>query len=467
MRNPRRGHPGDVPAPASGTQGDGMPVRRGWPVLGLLPQLRRDVLGVLEAAGREQGDLVRLALPGRRPVFLLGSPGHVRHVLQDNHGNYRRAPFHDKLKPVLGEGLVTSDGDLWRRQRRLVQPAFATGRVRSFVPIMAEAAINLARRWREAAATGTAVDVDAGMSDLALRIIGRAMFGDPGGHGEIGPAVRVVQERIAARFWALVGLPDFLPTPANLRFRHALAVLDAAVGRIIATRQHAAGQGDDLLGRLLSARNPETGAGMTRRQVRDEVMTMFLAGHETSAAGLTWTWFLLARHPEMAERVQAEAAGVLAGRDAPEQGDLDRLPLTRAAVQEALRLYPPVPWFARLAAGPDRIGGHEVPAGSILLVSPYVVQRDPRHWPAPETFEPGRFLGSGPTQRPAYSYFPFGGGPRACVGQHFAMTEMLVVVAALAARFRLTVAAHSPVRARTLVTLRPAGDLPMKMEQWP
>jgi cytochrome P450 len=412
---------------------------------------------VLSAAQREQGDFVRLAVPGRRPVFLVAAPEHVRHVLQDNHTNYRRTPFHDRLKPVLGEGLVTSEGKLWRHQRRLLQPSFAAARIRSFIPIMAEAALETAEHWQTAAARGAVVDIDAEMSALALRIIARAMFSDPGDQGEVGPAVQTVQEHIAARFWTLVELPDFLPTPGNLRYHRALSSLEAAVARVTARREQENDRPDDLLGRLLAARDPETGSTMSRRQVRDEVMTMFLAGHETSAAGLTWTWYLLAQHPEAVERVRAEAAGAPADRNLPERADLDRLPFTQAVIQEAMRLYPPVPWLARLAAGPDRIGRFEIPAGSLLVVSPYVVQRDPRHWPEPERFDPSRFVPAGSGKRPAYTYFPFGGGPRTCIGNHFAMTEMLVVMAVLAARFRVELTAPGPVQPRALVTLRPAG----------
>jgi cytochrome P450 len=257
-----------------------------------------------------------------------------------------------------------------------------------------------------------------------------------------------------------------LPTPANRRFWRAAATLGAEVGRIVAARLAAGEPGDDLLGMLLAAQaaGEGGGGGVDARQVRDEVMTAFVAGHETSAAALTWTWHLLGRHPEAAERVRDEAAAVLGGRAAPEPDDLARLPLTLAVIEEAMRLHAPVGWLARRVVAPDRVAGHELPAGAIVLVSPWIVQRDPRLWPDPERFDPSRFAPGAPRRAP-YAYFPFGGGPRACIGRHFAMTEMVVALAALAPRVRLHPAAAGPVRPQLLVTLRPAGGLPMRIER--
>ena len=439
-------------------------LRGGVPLLGLLPALGRDPLGVFERA-RALGDVVRLPVPWRHPIFVLTDPAAVRQALQENHANYRRTPFHDKLKAVMGEGLVTSEGALWRRQRRLLQPAFRAERIRRFVGTMAAVSVGLAERWEAAAGSGRVLDVSREMSDLTLDIAVRCMFGSEqrGGDAAIGAAVQEVQHWLSGRFWSLApAWTERLPTPANRRFRRALAGLDAAVGRIVARRLAAGEAGDDLLGMLLAAE--DEGAGVDARQVRDEVMTMLLAGHETSAAALTWTWHLLARHPEAAEAVRGEAARVLGGRAAPEARDLGRLEATGAVLQEAMRLYPPVPWFGRLAAAPDRIGGHAIPAGSLLALSPWLVQRDPRLWPEPERFDPARFAPGAPRPAP-YAWFPFGGGPRTCLGNHFATTEMLVALAVLAPRFHLRHAADAPVRPELLVTLRRAGALPMRIER--
>ena len=439
-------------------------LRSGIPLLGVLPALARDPLAVF-ARARAIGDVVRLAVPGRHPVFVLANPAHIRHVLQENSGNYRRTPFHDRLKVVLGEGLVTSEGELWRRQRRLLQPAFRAERVRRFVEIMGASAAELAARWEAAAATGQVLDVSREMSDLTLEIVLRCMFGQEQRAASIaiGAAVREAQQWISDRFWSVApNWTERLPTPSNRRFRRALATLDSAVERIIAERLGADRRGGDLLDMLLGAQRDE-GVGVDARQVRDEVMTVLLAGHETSAAALTWTWHLLARHPHTAEAASVEAAAVLGDRPLPTADDLGRLDLVRAVVEESMRLYPPVGWFGRLAAGPDRIGGYDVPTGAILVLSPWLVQRDPRFWPEPEHFDPARFA-PGARQAP-YTYFPFGGGPRTCIGSHFALTEMLVTLAVLASRVRLHPATEALVQAELLVTLRPVGGLPMRVER--
>ena len=436
------------------------PVLRGKvPVLGVLPALARDPLAVFERA-RPLGDVVRLAVPGR-PVFVLADPAHIRRVLQENHANYRRTPFHDQLKSVLGEGLLTSEDKLWHRQRRLLQPAFRAERIRRFVGAMAAAAAELADRW-DAAGPGRVLDVSREMSGLALDVVVRCMFGGErrGGDAAISAAVHEAQDWIAGRFWSLApGWTERLPTPANRRFRRALATLDAALMGIVGKRLAAGEAGHDLLGMLLAAQGE--GAGPDARQVRDEAMTMLMAGHETSAATLTWTWHLLARHPAVADAVRDEAVRVF-GDARPDMEGLGRLDLTRAVIEEAMRLYPPAAWFGRLAAGPDRIAGYPIPAGAITVLSPWLVQRDPRLWPDPDRFDPARFAPG--TRVAPYAYFPFGGGPRTCIGNHFAMTEMLVAMAVLAPRFRLRHAGDGSVRPELLVTLRPAGGLPMRAE---
>jgi cytochrome P450 len=439
-------------------------LRGGLPLLGLLPALARDPLAVFERA-RALGDLVRLPVPGRHALFVLADPALIRRVLQENAANYRRTPFHDRLKSVLGEGLLTSEGELWQSQRALLQPAFRAGRIRRFVALMSDAAEALAARWAAAAEAGRVLDISQEMSDLTLDIALRCMFGraQHGGDAALSEAVVAAQDWISGRFWS--ALPDWterLPTPANRRFRRALAVLDAAVERVVAARLAAGEAGDDLLGLLLAAQRAG-GAGVDARQVRDEAMTMILAGHETSAAALSWAWHLLALHPEAAEGIRAEVGRVLgdAARPAPEH--LGQLAHTGAVLQETMRLYPPAGWFGRLAAEPDRLGGHDIPARAILVLSPWLIQRDPRLWPDPARFDPGRFAAG--ARPPPYAYFPFGGGPRTCIGNHFAMTEMLAALAVLVPRFRLRHASAHAVQPQLLVTLRPAGGLPMRIER--
>ncbi len=436
----------------------------GLPLLGKLPALARDPLAVFEGA-RSLGDVVRLPLPLRQPLFVLADPAHVRHVLQENADNYRRTPFHDRMKAVLGEGMLTSDGARWQRQRRLLQPAFRAERIRRFVGIMVDAADGLARRWESAAAEGRTIDVSQEMSDLTLDIAVSCMFGERqrGGNAVVTAAVLEAQDWVSKRFWSLA--PDWterLPTPANRRFRRALSVLDAEIQRVISARLAAGDPGDDLLGMLLAAQGAD-GTGVDARQVRDEAMTMILAGHETSAAALTWAWHLLGLHPGIADGIRDEVARVLSAHVIPTVEDLGRLEFAHAVLQEVMRLYPPAGWLPRLAAGADRIGGYDIPAGSIIALSPWAVQRDPRHWPDPERFEPSRFARGA---RPApYTYFPFSGGPRTCIGNHFAMTEMLAALAVLLPRVRLRHASNAPVRPELLITLRPEGGLPMHVER--
>ncbi|WP_158291867.1 cytochrome P450 [Paracraurococcus ruber] len=445
-----------------GTGGGAPVLRGGWPVLGLLPALRRDPLAVF-ARARPLGPVVRLPVPGRHPLFAVTDPAATRHVLQENARNYRRTPFHDRLKAVLGEGLLTSDGGLWQQQRRLLQPAFRAERIRRFVAAMADSAAAMAARWE--AAAGEVLDVSQEMSALTLDIAVRCMFGQEprGGDAAIAEAVQEAQDWIAARFWSLA--PDWterLPTPRNRRFRRARAALDGLVDRIIQARLAAGETGDDLLGMLLAAQASD-GAALDARQVRDEAMTMLLAGHETSAGTLAWCWHLLAKHPEVAAAMRAEIAGVLGDRRLPAPEDLQRLDLVRAVVEETLRLFPAAAWFGRLAAGPDRVAGCDIPAGSILALSPWLLQRDPRYWPDPLRFDPARFA---PGMRPLpYSQFPFGGGPRTCIGNHFALTEMLVALAVLLPRVALRHASAAPVVPELLITLKPAGGLPMRVER--
>ncbi len=445
----------------SKARGTPPPVLRGkLPIVGVLPALARNPLAVLTQA-REIGDVVRLAVPGRHALFVLADPAHIRYVLQENDRNYRRTPFHDRLKVILGEGLVTSEGELWRQQRHLLQPTFRAEQVRGFVRIMREQAEACAMRWQQAAEKTEVLDVSREMSDLALKIVVRCMFGQDAGEDlDVRDAVHEAQAWISDRIWSLA--PDWterLPTRGNRRFRRSLAMLNGAVERIIARRLRTTARNDDLLGMLVVAQ--QAGESIKARQLRDEVMTMLLAGHETSATVLAWAWHLLGESPSVAERISAEVRQTIGTFRGVEAEDLASLTVTRAVIQESMRLYPPAAWFARLAAGPDSIGGFAIPSGAIVLLSPWLTQRDRRFWPDPDRFDPERFVSH---ERPsAYTYFPFGGGPRTCLGNHFAMTEMLVALATLVLRFQL-VHAHpgAPVRPELLLMLRPARGLFMQ-----
>ncbi len=434
-----------------------VPVHGGWPVLGALPGLRRDLLGELEQAAAK-GDLVRLILPLLPPVFLVTHPDGVRHILQARADNYGRTLFHDRLKVVLGEGLLTADGEAWARQRKLLQPHFSAAAVRRFVPTIAGVVHNRCSSWAASGETGTTVDVAEEMSSLTLEIILRCMFGRAA-TGDIGWAVRIGQAYVADRFWRPVDWPAWLPTAANRRFKQALDAMDAAVDRILDERT--AGDGhDDLLRSLTTVYAPGgcRAAGGNQRLLRDEAMTTLLAGHETSAVALTWALHLLANHADTAAAIHAEALATFgdAGPSADETGALVQ---TRAVVNEAMRLFPPVPWFARSALAGDEVLGQPIPAGALVLLSPWLLHRDARWWPDPLTFDPGRFQGERNKTRRPWSFLPFGGGPRTCIGLNLAMTEMTVALAMIVRDFDLVPTNDPTPCPEALITLRPAGPL--------
>jgi cytochrome P450 len=430
-----------------------------WPILGDLPAIRRDALGFLRrAAGR--GDVVRLRLGP--DVYLLNHPDHVQRVLQDNQGNYRKNFFYQRTRPLVGDGLLISEGATWRRHRRLIQPAFHREQLAGFTGLMARETSDMLDRWAQPAASGEPVDISAEMMRLTLAIVGRALFGADllGAADDAGRALTVGLHITARRFWTLLYIPPWIPSPMNLRFNRARRVLDRVVNGIIAGHREGEAR-QDLLGMLMAARDADTGQGLTDAELRDELMTMVLAGHETSANALAWAFYLLGQSPEEDGRLHQEAAQTLGGRSATLE-DLPRLPLAMRVQQEALRLYPPVWSFGREAIGPDVIGRHEIPAGAALTLVPWLLHRDPRFWKEPDRFDPDRFLPEPSAGRPRFAYFPFGGGPRMCIGYAFAGMEIQVALAMVAARYRLEPVA-SQVEPEAGVTLRPRGGLWMRI----
>ncbi len=441
----------DAPAPVPVAPG-------GWPVLGDLPAMRRQPL-VFLARTAPLGDVVRLRLG--RDVFLLNHPDHVQHVLLENHANYRKNFFYQRIRPLVGDGLLTSEGDDWKRKRRLAQPAFHRERLSGFVEVMAHHTAALLDRWSEAAARGAAVDVAADMMRLTLTVVGHALFGsDLLGRAErTGQALTTALRITNERFFALVYLPPWLPTPRNARFARALRVLDELVNEIVSARR---GQPPrpDLLGMLMAAHDEEGGGKLSDQELRDEIMTMVLAGHETTANALSWALFLLARAPEVDARLHGECSAVLAGREVRLE-DLPRLGLAARVNQESMRLYPPGWIIGREAIRPDTFGATRVPAGAAVSICPWLLHRDPRFWSDPERFDPDRFLSDG--GRPKYAYLPFAAGPRMCIGNSFASMEMQVVLSMIADRFRLELVPDRPVKAETSVTLRPRNGIWMTL----
>ena len=443
------------------------PGPRYWTPISGGRELRRDPLGYVAALARDFGDIVLLRL-GHIRVYLLFHPDHIRHILQENHTNYVKGPIIARTKVLIGEGLFTSEGDFWRRQRRLAQPAFHRARIAGFVDTMVRATSERLAGWERHAARGEPFDVAAEMSELTLRVVGRTLFGGDlsGQAAAVGRALHDALEFTADRSMRYLALPLALPIRRHRVFRRARAELDRVVYDVIDARRRNGVRDDDLLGMLMSARDEETGEGMTPRQLRDEVMTFFLAGHETTAVALAWTWYLLAGHPEVASRLRDEIAGVLADRP-PTLEDMPRLPLVRQVVEEDMRLYPPVWGIGRQALRDDTIGGYAIPAGSVVNASPYVTHRHPAFWPDPERFDPERFAPEVASRRPRFAYFPFSGGPRLCIGETFALVEAQIVVAMVMQRYRLGLLPGHVVVPQVHLTLRPRGGLPMTAERAP
>jgi cytochrome P450 len=440
---------------ARGVQsGRNLPPRmRGNPIVDLLRNPPRHA----QRCARELGDVSDLGLVGTR-VVLLAHPDHVEALLvRDNKLFVKDRGTHD-LSRVLGNGLLTSEGDFWRRQRRLAQPAFHRERIAAYGHVMVEHAERAASRW----AQGASIDLHRELMRLTLEIVGRTLFGadvaDDASHvGEAMEAVSAHFETVRPGFPAVL---ELVPTEQNRRFRRALRELDRVIVRIV--EEHRGRDADDLLGMLMAARDDD-GSGMSPKQLRDEAMTLFLAGHETTALALSWTFYLLARRPEARDRLEAELASVLAGRT-PTVEDLPKLEVTDAIVNEAMRLYPPAWAVGREATVDWSIGGFDIPKETQLWASPFVMHRDPRFWDEPERFLPERWRGGLAKRLPRYAFFPFGGGPRLCIGNAFALMEAKLLLATIAQRRRFALRSSREIAAGAAVTLRPRGGVPVVVE---
>ena len=439
-----------------------------WSPFGSLTELRSSPIETLLGARETYGDVVRFRV-GIWAAYLLSHPADVKHVLQDNAQNYRKGFTFNYLKPLVGSGLLTAEGESWRMQRRLVQPAFHRHRLDGMVGAIATAADALVERWEHRTEPGP-VDVVQEMTWLALRIVSTAILGvDLDAATEpISESVRIAQEQINWRITHLFYMPDPYPTPRNLRLRRALRVLDDAVMAMIEKKRlaravAASSEDGDVLSLLLEAQENDPDGWIPDLLLRDEVMTLLLAGHETTANALAWTWYYLSLNPEVEERLHDEARHVLNGR-LPTLADLPGLQYTRRVFEESLRLRPPVWAVGRFALKEDAASGYRLPAYGSVLLSPYVTHRHPEFWSAPERFDPDRFLPEQVASRPAYAYFPFGGGARMCIGAEFAMMEGVICLATIASRYRLRLLPGHGVEMEPLITLRPRGGLPMQIE---
>lgn len=450
-----------------------IPDVRGWPVLGVAWQMRRRPLPAILRWAEEYGDCYRMKL-GPFQATLVRNPEHIRHVLVDNAANYSKATRgYRKAKLVLGDGLVTSEGELWQRQRRIATPAFSRQRIAGFAGEMTSAAEQLADRWLGGAGTpgvqqaGThgrpVIDIFSEMMRLTLRIALRTLLGTVAEReiDELSPAVTDVLEGTNDLITNPFSLPTWLPTPGNIRFNRAIATIDRFVYATIEKRKADLARGEvatDLLSMLLSARDEQTGQGMSDRHLRDEAVTILIAGHETTANALTWAFYLLGRHPEAEEEMRDELERVLGGR-LPTVAELPQLRYTRAVLDEAMRLYPPAWMISRAATGADTIGRWRIEPGAFVVVSPYVTHRHPAYWPDPERFDPHRFLDGRADALPKFAYLPFGAGPRFCIGANFATMEGTLLLATLLRRCRVQLVPEHKVEPYAMITLRPKNGV--------
>jgi cytochrome P450 len=433
------------------------PGPRGHILLGNLLEFRRDNLAFYTRCAREHGDVVSFRL-GPHRVVQVNRPDLVEHVLVTGNRHFAKNFFALRhLHAVLGDGLITSEGGHWLRQRRLAQPAFRRDQFAAYGDVMVACTERMLAGWRP----GETRDVHAEMMRLTLEIAARTFFGldVAGAAADVGAAFEVVQDAFNAQVGSLLVPPAWLPTPGNLRRRRAITFLEGVIHELIRQRRADGRDRGDLLSRLLHARD-EDGSGMTDRQLRDEAMTLLLAGHETTALALSWTWYLLARHPEAEGRLAAELRAVLGGRP-PTVADLPRLPYAGRVLLESMRLYPPVYALGREARADCELGGYGVPAGTAVLVCPWVLHRDPRFFADPETFAPGRWADGLAGRLPRCAYLPFSAGPRVCLGSTFAMQEALLVLATVAQRFRFAPVPGERITPKPCITLRPEPGIRM------
>jgi cytochrome P450 len=441
---------------------------------GDLAALAADPLGEFVRRSR-QGAVMPLKI-GMARGHLVSDPALVRHVLLENNDNYdRRTPAFDALRVVLGNGLVTSGGAFWKRQRRIAQPAFASESVRQFAPAITRLTVETADDWERAAARGETVDACTDMMRVTLRIVAEALFGDDlaGDAAVIHREFPMIVNCLAARIASPIRPPVWLPTANNRRLRPALAALDAIVERLIAAKRRRLADGGaaqdghrDLLTSLMLARDTETGEAMSDAQLRDEVMTFMISGHETTATALSWLWYLLDRHPEEQDRLRDELRTATGGLP-PTVDQLPQLPRMKAVVQETLRLYPPLWMFDRRAIGPDDLAGTKVAKGDLVIFCPYSSHRLPTLWPDPEAFRPERFEVDRAEQKNKFAYLPFGVGPRTCIGNNLAMIEAQLIMGTLLSRFRIRLADPAPITPKPQVTLRPSRPVALQLERAP
>jgi cytochrome P450 len=408
-------------------------------------ELLRDPLSFFLTLTRQYGDVVCYR-PAPEPAYLINHPDYIRHVLVDNNRNYSKGTYINQMfKNTVGDGLLVSEGDSWLRQRRLMQPTFNQGRLARLDGLITSEANLMLERWQAACAQNQPVNLPNEMSALTLAITTQALFGV-----NLGEDIRQVGQAVDMG-------TALLERPNNPRFQNAFRMVEETVQRIIHNRRQSIGETDepiDLLGMMMLAKDEDTGLGMDDALLRSQVMTLLLAGYDTTASALSWTFYLLSQHPAYVSRMRQELQTALSGRR-PVYADLPRLSATRMAFEEALRLYPPAWVLGRVALDDDQIGEYTVPAGTIIAISPYTIHRHPAYWDHPDNFDPDRFTPERSAKRQRFAYIPFGGGPRQCIGNNFAMLEGQLIIAMVVQRFDLELAMETEIKPEAVFVLRP------------
>lgn len=440
------------------------PGPKGLPLIGSIGTLRaKGPFGFWFDLWQEYGDVARAQM-GPQILMQFVRPEHVQYILVKNKDNYVKGLSHDTLRIPLGTGILTAEGDLWRRQRQLMSPTYTPRAVQRFSGIMLDATDRMLARWREIPADSP-VAINLEMMRLTMSVISRSIFTVDIGEdfAEAGQALTQILDFASQRSVSLLTLPLSVPTPGNRRLNRALATIDEFLYGIIADRRQKP-PGDDLLSRLMEMRDEETGEGMSEKQLRDEVLITFFAGHETTAQLLTWVWYLFSEHPAVEERFHAELDERLGGRT-PRADDVEGLGYTRMIMDETLRLYSPVAIMARDALEDDEVDGYEVPAGTIVTLSPYMTHRHPEFWERPLEFYPDHFAPEQVEARPRYAYYPFGAGQRTCLGKHFALLEGALVLAEAGQRYRPRLVPGQEIKPHWSGTLRPDRAIMMVLEE--
>jgi cytochrome P450 len=424
--------------------------------------MAREPLRTLDGARARWGDLVGLRL-GKLRLYVVSRPDWVEHILVRNARNYtRKTGLVSLTEEVLGVGLITSEGDVWKRLRRIQQPSFHKDQVRGYAEVVKGAATKVIAQWDALAAERRPAEITWEMLKATLQIVGEALLG-----ADLSPKAQELVDAFAVcqrYFIRTVRAPRWIPTPANRGFERALRTLDTVAYQVIAACRARGAADQSLVGRLIQARDDKTGEALTDREVRDSIVTHFGAGHDTTAMTLAWTFIFLALHPELEGPIREEVAEVVGDRLATPD-DLPRLKKTTRLLNEVMRLRPALWSFTRKAIAADRLGDHAIPAGAVFMVSPYLIHRHPEHWPDPERFDPSRFEDAAVDARPRGAFLPFGLGPRMCIGQSFAMQEMLLFLAALVTRYRLRLVEGDPVPPVARYTLSPPDETMMTIER--